>query len=94
MSKDIIISILAAELLMQHPWYIGCAGAERMAIVVGTATVVFIFLLFLEDLWDKYRKYRRRVQKVRRTVRNLQKGAGNGKSRTYFIGTGYTEDDK
>lgn len=75
MHKDVIISFLTAELIMQHPWFAQSTGSERMAIVVGMATVVFIFLLFLEECYGKFRKYAKRVQKIRRTVERLRKGA-------------------
>lgn len=82
MKKDIIISILAAELILQHPWYTGSSGSERVALIVGTATVVFIFLLFLEDLGDKFRKYRNRVRKMKRIVKRLEKGIPDGNHKT------------
>lgn len=75
MYKDVIISFLTAELIIQSPWIIETSGSERMAAVVGIATAVFIFLLFLEDCYEKFRKYAKRVQKIRRTVERLRKGA-------------------
>ncbi len=67
MHKDIIISLLAGVILSDSPWF-AVSGAERTAFVLGTATVVFIFLLFLEEISQKWRKYRRRVRRIHRII--------------------------
>lgn len=102
MYKNIIISVLTAELLIKHPWYAGCTLSERIALIMGTATVVFIFLLFLEDLWKKIqkcirkvRRYRMRVRRLRNTIKKLREGGDHGRFKGYYyVGSDTGADDK
>ncbi len=72
MYKNLIISFLAAMALSKLPCFEISRYEEKIGLIVGIATAVFIFLLFFEDLHEKWRNYRRRVQKTREIVRKLR----------------------
>lgn len=83
MCKNIVISLLVGVILTDLPCFVISNNSEKMAMIVGIASAVFIFLLFLEDLYEKWTEYRRRVRQVRRTVRRLSNRAVNAKRRAY-----------
>ena len=74
MYKNIVISLLAAVLISDMPWFEITCNAEKVGLIVGIAAAVFIFLLFLEDVCEKVRNYVKRVRKMRQTVTKLRKG--------------------
>lgn len=53
---------------------------EQIAIVMGLAAVLFIFLLFLENQAEKWQKYRQRVQDLEQRLEQL-KGGRTGERR-------------
>ena len=72
MYKDIVISILGAWILRD---VFGTTEAgEQIAIVMGLAAVLFIFLLFLENQVEKWQKYRQRVQDLEQRIAKLRGG--------------------
>lgn len=72
MYKDIVISILGAWILRD---VFGTTEArEQIAIVMGLAAVLFIFLLFLENQVEKWQKYRQRVQELEQRLEQLKGG--------------------
>lgn len=78
MYKDIVISILGAWILRD---VFGTTEAgEQIAIVMGLAAVLFIFLLFLENQVEKWQKYRQRVQELEQRLEQL-KGGRTGERR-------------
>ena len=83
MRKNIVISLLAGVILTDLPCFVISNNSEKMAMIIGMASAVFIFLLFLEDLYEKWTEYRKRVQRIRRTVRQLRRRAVNTKRRVY-----------
>lgn len=68
MVKDIVISILGAMVLSEHPWLQTADKAEKIAIIVGLAIVLFIFLLFLEEMVEKVH----RVRKIKQILCELR----------------------
>lgn len=74
MFKDIIISLLAAVLISDMPWFEITCNAEKVGLIVGIAAAVFIFLLFLEDACEKVRNYVERVDELKQMVRELRRG--------------------
>lgn len=68
MIKDIVISILAAVILQEHPWMSAGTMEERIVIIMGLAVVLFIFLLFLEEMVEKAM----RVRKIRQILNKLR----------------------
>ena len=78
MYKDIVISLLGALLLKSifNTTEIG----EQIAIVMGLADMLFIFLLFCEDQAEKWQKYSQRVRDLEENLERLR-GGGNGERR-------------
>lgn len=72
MYKDIVISILGALLL--EPVFKTTETGEQIAMVIGLAAVLFIFLLFLENQVEKWQKYRERTQDLERRLEQLRGG--------------------
>ena len=72
MYKDIVISLLGAWIL--RDFFATTEVREQIAIVMGLATVLFIFLLFLENQVEKWREYRRRVQDLEQRLEQLRGG--------------------
>lgn len=72
MYKDIVISLLGAWILRD---VFGTTEVrEQIAIIMGLATVLFIFLLFCEDQAEKWRKYRQRVRNLEQKLEQLRGG--------------------
>lgn len=78
MYKDIAISILGALLL--EPVFKTTETGEQIAIVMGLAAMLFIFLLFCEDQAEKWQKYSQRVRDLEENLERLR-GGGNGERR-------------
>ena len=72
MYKDIAISILGALLL--EPVFKTTETGEQIAMVIGLATVLFIFCLFCEDQAEKWQKYSQRVQDLEQRLEQLRGG--------------------
>ena len=72
MYKDIAISILGALLL--EPVFKTTEVGEQIAMVIGLATVLFIFCLFCEDQVEKWQEYRQRVQDLEQRLEQLRGG--------------------
>lgn len=78
MYKDIVISFLGAWILRD---VFGTTEVrEQIAIIMGLATVLFIFLLFLENQAEKWQKYSQRVRDLEENLEWLR-GGGNGERR-------------
>ncbi len=60
MYKDIVISFLGAWILRDV--FETTEVREQIAIIMGLATVLFIFLLFLENQAEKWQEKRRRAR--------------------------------
>ena len=72
MYKDIVISFLGAWILRD---VFGTTEVrEQIAIVMGLAAVLFIFLLFLENQVEKWREYRQRVRDLEQRLGQLRGG--------------------
>lgn len=69
MLKNIVISILGAGYFAQHPWFRTSDRSEEIAIILGLAIVLFIFLLFLEETAQKLR----RVWEMKRLLGQIAK---------------------
>lgn len=78
MYKDITISILGALLL--EPVFKTTETGEQIAMVMGLAAMLFIFLLFCEDQAEKWQKYSQRVRDLEENLERLR-GGGNGERR-------------
>lgn len=74
MYKNSVISLLAAVLISDMPWFEIKCNAEKVGLIVGIAAAVFIFLLFLECACEKVRNYIERVDELKRTIEKLRKG--------------------
>lgn len=72
MCKDIIISLLAAVIIVELPCFEIGSFDEKLVMIVGIATAVFIFCLFCEDLHEKWQNRRQRVLKTKEIVRKLR----------------------
>lgn len=72
MYKDIVISLLGALLL--EPVLGSTEVGEQIAIVMGLAAMLFIFLLFCEDQVEKWQKKRRRVRIMEQRIAKLRGG--------------------
>lgn len=72
MYKDIAISILGALLL--EPVLGSTEVGEQIAIVMGMATVLFIFCLFCEIQAEKWQKKRRRARIMEQRIAKLRGG--------------------
>lgn len=72
MYKDIVISILGALLL--EPVLGSTEVGEQIAIVMGMATVLFIFCLFLENQVEEWQKKQKRIRELERKLEELRGG--------------------
>ena len=78
MYKDIVISLLGAWILRD---VFGTTEVrEQIAIVMGLAAMLFIFLLFCEDQAEKWQIYSQRVRDLEENLERLR-GGGNGERR-------------
>ena len=78
MYKNIAISLLGAWVLRD---VFGTTEVrEQIAIVMGLAAMLFIFLLFCEDQVEKWQKYSQRVRDLEDNLERLR-GGGNGERR-------------
>ena len=78
MYKNIAISLLGAWVLRD---VFGTTEVrEQIAIVMGLAAMLFIFLLFCEDQVEKWQKYSQRVRNLEENLERLR-GGGNGERR-------------
>ena len=72
MYKNIAISLLGAWVLRD---VFGTTEVrEQIAIVMGLAAMLFIFLLFLENQMEKWREYRQRVRDLEQRIAKLRGG--------------------
>ena len=72
MYKDIVISLLGAWILRD---VFGTTEVrEQIAIVMGLAAMLFIFLLFCEDQAEKWQKYSQRVRDLEERLEQLRGG--------------------
>lgn len=72
MYKDIVIAFLGAWILRD---VFGTTEVrEQIAIVIGLATVLFIFLLFLENQAEKWQEKRRRARIMELRIAKLRGG--------------------
>ena len=74
MRKNMVIALLMGVILTDVPWLAISNNGEKMAMIVGIASAVFIFLLFLEEIHEKWTEYRKRVRRISRTVKRLRSG--------------------
>lgn len=73
MLKNIVISILAAVLIMEKvPWFAACALGEKIGIFIGICIPLIIFCLFCQEMAEKWRKYRARVRKIEEKLENMR----------------------
>ena len=72
MYKDIVISLLGALLL--EPVLGSTEVGEQIAIVMGMATVLFIFCLFLENQVEEWQKKQNRIRELERKLEELRGG--------------------
>lgn len=72
MYKDIVISLLGAWILREV--FGTTEVGEQIAMVMGMATVLFIFCLFLENQVEKWQEYRQRVQDLEQRLEQLRGG--------------------
>lgn len=79
MSKDILISALAAGLILRHPWIAVCTAWQQASIWLGLTVCLLFFCLFCEERYEKWVKYRERVGRIRELVTRLKRGERNEK---------------
>lgn len=92
MYKDIAISILGALLL--EPVLGSTEVGEQIAIVMGMATVLFIFCLFCEIQAEKWQKKRRRARIMEQRIAKLRGGRiGEGRESTGNIADAGADTD-
>lgn len=72
MHKDIIISILGALVIAELPCFEIHNSAEKIAMIVGMTTSVFILCLYYRELRERWLNYRNRVKNIERIVKNLR----------------------
>ena len=83
MYKNIAISLLGAWVLRD---VFGTTEVrEQIAIVMGLAAMLFIFLLFCEDQLEKLQKKQKRIRELERKLEEL-KGGKTGENRTVLHG--------
>lgn len=83
MYKDIVISLLGAWVLRD---VFGTTEVrEQIAIVMGLAAMLFIFLLFCEDQLEKLQKKQKRIRELERKLEEL-KGGKTDENRTVLHG--------
>lgn len=83
MYKDIVISLLGALLL--EPVLGSTEVGEQIAIVMGLAAMLFIFLLFCEDQAEKWQEKQKRIREMERKLEEL-KGGKTDENRTVLHG--------
>lgn len=72
MYKDIVISFLGAWILRD---VFGTTEVrEQIAIIMGLATVLFIFCLFLENQVEEWQKKQKRIRELERKLEELRGG--------------------
>ncbi len=92
MYKDIAISILGALLL--EPVLGSTEVGEQIAIIMGMATVLFIFCLFCEIQAEKWQKKRRRARIMEQRIAKLRGGrTGEGRESTGNIADAGADTD-
>lgn len=72
MYKDIVIALLGAWILRDA--FRTTEAGEQIAIIMGLATVLFIFLLFLENQAEKWQEKRRRARIMELRIAKLRGG--------------------
>lgn len=72
MYKDIVISLLGAWILREV--FKTTEVGEQIAIVMGMATVLFIFCLFLENQVEEWQKKQKRIRELERKLEELRGG--------------------
>lgn len=83
MYKNIAISLLGAWVLRD---IFGTTEVrEQIAIVMGLAAMLFIFLLFCEDQLEKWQKKQKRIRELERKLEEL-KGGKTDENRTVLHG--------
>lgn len=83
MYKNIAISLLGAWILRD---VFGTTEVrEQIAIVMGLAAMLFIFLLFCEDQLEKLQKKQKRIRELERKLEEL-KGGKTDENRTVLHG--------
>ena len=83
MYKNIAISLLGAWVLRD---FFGTTEVrEQIAIVMGLAAMLFIFLLFCEDQLEKLQKKQKRIRELERKLEEL-KGGKTDENRTVLHG--------
>ena len=83
MYKNIAISLLGAWVLRD---VFGTTEVrEQIAIVMGLAAMLFIFLLFCEDQLEKLQKKQKRIRELERKLEEL-KGGKTDENRTLLHG--------
>ena len=83
MYKNIAISLLGAWVLRD---VFGTTEVrEHIAIVMGLAAMLFIFLLFCEDQLEKLQKKQKRIRELERKLEEL-KGGKTDENRTVLHG--------
>ena len=83
MYKDIVISLLGAWILRDV--FRTTEVGEQIAIVMGLAAMLFIFLLFCEDQLEKLQKKQKRIRELERKLEEL-KGGKTDENRTVLHG--------
>lgn len=83
MYKDIVISLLGAWILRDV--FRTTEVGEQIAIVMGLAAMLFIFLLFCEDQVDKWQEKQKRIRELERKLEELR-GGGTDENRTVLHG--------
>ena len=83
MYKDIVISLLGAWILRDV--FRTTEVGEQIAIVMGLAAMLFIFLLFCEDQLEKLQKMQKRIRELERKLEEL-KGGKTDENRTVLHG--------
>lgn len=83
MYKNIAISLLGAWVLRDVFGTIEVR--EQIAIVMGLAAMLFIFLLFCEDQLEKLQKKQKRIRELERKLEEL-KGGKTDENRTVLHG--------
>ena len=86
MYKDIVISLLGAWILRDV--FRTTEVGEQIAIVMGMATVLFIFCLFLENQVEEWQKKQKRIRELERKLEELR---GGGKRERRESAGGYGE---
>ena len=72
MYKNIAISLLGAWVLRDV--FGTTEVGEQIAIVMGMATVLFIFCLFLENQVEEWQKKQKRIRELERKLEELRGG--------------------